>query len=299
MLPSFLTVLLWAYTVVCASRAAKLLGSVLANLLRLSLAGVFLALWAHLFGQGLHGRSLPYFILSGCVGFGIGDIAAFEAMACLGPRLTALLAQCLAAPIAAAIEWQWLGTELSHGEIVWGLVILAGVAVALAPRDHLHLPRRQLIAGVLFGLLAALGQGSGAVLSRKAYQVGAATGLVVDGGTAAYQRAIGGLGIVLAFFVFLKWRERKSYRKPAGKRDWRRAWPWVVAHALTGPTVGVSCYQWALATTPSGIVLPIIATTPLAVIPFAYFMDGDRPSPRSLIGGAIAVAGAVALTLVQ
>jgi len=37
----------------------------------------------------------------------------------------------------------------------------------------------------------------------------------------------------------------------------------------------------------------------LAVIPFAYFIEGDRPSRRSLVGGAIAVAGAVALALVK
>ena len=41
------------------------------------------------------------------------------------------------------------------------------------------------------------------------------------------------------------------------------------------------------------------ATTPLLVIPFAYFIEHDCPHVRSLIGGAIAVAGAVALTLVK
>ena len=59
------------------------------------------------------------------------------------------------------------------------------------------------------------------------------------------------------------------------------------------------CYQWALATTPSGIVLPISTTTPLAVIPLAYKLEGDRPRVSSLVGGVIAVAGVVALTVVR
>lgn len=299
MLPSFLTVILWAYTVVCAARAARLLGGVITNLVRLLLAGVFLALWAHLFGAGLGGSSLWLFVFSGCVGFGIGDIAAFEAMPRIGPRLTVLLAQCVAAPVAAVIEWGWLGTTLTLAQVLWGMVILLGVALALAPKDHPHLDRRALLAGTFFGVLAALGQGYGAVLSRKGYQVAEAAGQVIDGGTAAYQRAIGGIGIVLAFFLVQKIREQKTAATSSAEpRDWRRAWPWVVAHALTGPTLGVSCYQWALATAPSGVVMPIVAMTPLAVIPFAYVMDGDRPSPRSLIGAAVAVAGAVALTLV-
>jgi len=46
-------------------------------------------------------------------------------------------------------------------------------------------------------------------------------------------------------------------------------------------------------------VLPIVATTPLVIIPFSYLLEGERPSVRSLAGGAVAVAGAVALTLVR
>ena len=47
------------------------------------------------------------------------------------------------------------------------------------------------------------------------------------------------------------------------------------------------------------MVLAIVATTPLAVIPFTYVLEGERPSVQSLIGGAVAVLGAVALTLVS
>jgi len=46
---------------------------------------------------------------------------------------------------------------------------------------------------VLFGVGSALGQAGGAVLSRKANEAAALTGYVIDGGTAAYQRVIGGL----------------------------------------------------------------------------------------------------------
>jgi drug/metabolite transporter (DMT)-like permease len=45
------------------------------------------------------------------------------------------------------------------------------------------------------------------------------------------------------------------------------------------------------------VVLPIVATTPVLTIPFAWAINGDRPGRRSIIGGIIAVAGAIALTL--
>jgi drug/metabolite transporter (DMT)-like permease len=38
---------------------------------------------------------------------------------------------------------------------------------------------------------------------------------------------------------------------------------------------------------------------PLAVIPFAWRVEGDRPGARSVIGGIIAVVGVIALTFVH
>jgi len=57
--------------------------------------------------------------------------------------------------------------------------------------------------------------------------------------------------------------------------------------------------QWALETTPTGIVLAIIALTPLVVIPFARVLENERITAQSLAGGAIAVAGVAGLTLAK
>jgi len=297
MFPAILTTLLWSVSVVCATRSTRYLGSAIANLTRLCLATALLALWAHTLGKGLTGPALWYFMVSGFVGFGLGDVALYEALPRLGSRLTLLLAQCLAAPIGALVEWLWLGTTLSPKQLIAGVVILAGVAVALAPRNHLHLDRRHLFSGTIFGVLAAMGQGGGAVLSRKAFFVTAQAGLSIDGGTAAYQRIIGGIGVAAIYFALLRARGRHS--SGVDRLEWRKSSPWVLANTLGGPVLGVSCYQWALSTTPSGIVLPIVATLPLAVMPFSWHIEGDRPGPQSVIGGIIAVAGVIALTLVH
>ncbi len=69
----------------------------------------------------------------------------------------------------------------------------------------------------------------------------------------------------------------------------------MAANAISGSALGVSCFQWALKTTPTGIVLPIVATTPLVIIPFSRYIEGERPTARSLWGGVVAVIGAVVL----
>jgi drug/metabolite transporter (DMT)-like permease len=66
---------------------------------------------------------------------------------------------------------------------------------------------------------------------------------------------------------------------------------------MAGPVLGVSCYQWALSSQPSFIVLPIVALCPIVVIPFAMIWENDKPSLQSLLGALLAVASAIFLTL--
>jgi drug/metabolite transporter (DMT)-like permease len=294
MFPAFLTTLLWSVSVICARRAAYWVSGAGANLIRLALGAVLLALWAHGFGSGLRGPGLWWFVASGLVGFGIADAGLYEALPRIGSRLTMLIMQCLAAPIGALFEWSWLGTTLSVGRIGAGFAILAGLALALSPREHIHRARGDLALGVILSLIAAAGQGCGAVFSRKAYLLTHAAGLAIDGGTAAYQRVLGGIGVAAFVFAWMHVRRRGSGRPSIA--NWRAAMPWSFLNALAGPVVGVACFQWALATTASGVVLPIVALTPLAVMPFAYRFEHDRPGVRAVIGAGIAVAGAVVLT---
>ncbi len=293
MFASFLTTILFSLSVIFASRSAKLLGGTRANLSRIVLATVFLAVWAHGFGAGFHGPAKWWFFFGGCVGFGLGDMALFAALPRIGPRLAILITQCLAAPLAAIVEWAWLGTTLTPGELWCAVIILAGVAVALAPDRGVKIERRVFWIGALAGVGSAMGQGMGAVISRKANEVATLAHFPIDGGSAAYQRIIGGLLVTLIAFVFLR------KQKPAVVPQWRAATPWTFANALAGPALGVGCFQWALATTPSGVVLPIVATSPVVTIILAWFIEGTRPTRRAVAGGLIAVAGAVALKLSQ
>ena len=317
-LPAILATCCFAFSVIFAARSSRIVGGAAANLGRMIAALIFLAIWAHVFGEGLAEKksSFAWFFVSGVIGFGIGDIAMFLALTRIGPRLTILLVQCLAAPFGVLIERVWLGTRLSGAQLFCGAVILLGVAIALAPqRDlwHSETHRRAFWPGVFFGALEGLGQALGAVISRKASVLAALGGLRIDGGTAAYQRMLGGILVTALFFLATRHAAR-AQRETHARADEKRvdeksarhffpkpatsALPWMIFNALAGPVIGVGCYQWALATMPSGIVLPIVAATPVAAIPLAYFFENDHPSRRSIFGGVIAVAGVIALTRV-
>ena len=302
MLPSFLAALFFALNATCASHSVRLSGSARANLARLTIGLLVLGVFAHTFGHGFASSSTGWFLLSGLIGMGIGDLGVYGALPFLGSRLTVLLTQCLAAPIAALGEWVWLGTKLTAPQVTWGLVILSGVAIALLPTRKSP-PRVQVKPiGFAFGFLAACGQGFGALVSRKGVEVAATAGEAVHNATfglnSAYHRILAGLVFTAVWFFILS-RIQKSgvARSDLMPVDRRRARLWMIANGLAGPVLGVGCYQWALATTPSGIVLPIAATTPLLAIPIAYWLEHDRPTRRSIVGALVAVAGCIALTL--
>jgi len=309
MLASFLAATFFALNATCASHSVRMVGSARANLGRLMVATLVLGTFAHVFGGGFSSASLIWFLLSGVIGMGLGDLGVYGALPLLGSRITVLMTQCLAAPIAAFGEWVWLGTRLTPAQVAWGLLILAGVAVAILPSKSSPPRVRIRPVGFLFGLLAAAGQGFGALVSRKGVNVANAAGEAAHnatfGLTAAYQRILAGLVFTLCWFLILRMLGRQSFgpiasggatAPPASALSHRRAWGWLVANGMAGPVLGVGCYQWALATTPSGIVLPIAATAPLLAIPIAFWLEGDRPSRRAIIGGVIAVAGCIALT---
>ncbi len=299
MLASFLAAFFFALNATCASHSVRANGQARANLGRLVVAAIVLGLFAHTVGAGFASASLPWFLLSGVIGMGIGDLGVYAALPLLGSRITVLMTQCLAAPLAAVGEWLWLGTTLTAAQVLWGVLILGGVAIAITPSKSSPPRVKVRPVGFLFGLLAAAGQGFGALVSRKGVLVATAAGEAAHnatfGITAAYHRILAGLAFASLWFLAM----RALDRLPADTSSRQRSFAWLVAAGLAGPVLGVGSYQWALATTPSGVVLPIAATAPLLSIPIAFGLEGDRPPRRAIVGGILAVAGCIALTAVH
>ncbi len=285
------TLLFFAVTPVFANRAAQRLGCTRANFWRLLLAAGVLGVWAHHFGRGLGGASLGWFFLGGLVGFGIGGVAMFQSLPRLGSSLSTLIVQCGSGVVAVVVEFAWLDARLTLGQLACAAVTLAGVAVGLLPRSLPRISPAEWKLGLGWALLSAIGQGVGAVISRKAFAVAAVLHDKIDPGSAAYQRALGGLVFAaLALAFAMAWRA-DAPRLPG------RAWPWVLGNTLTGPVLGVTCYQWALRTAPAGIVQPVVAAAPLLTIPFAAWLEGTRPRATYYVGAVLAVVGVSGLML--
>jgi len=287
------TLLCFAITPVFAQGAMERLGSIAANFWRLLVAVLLLGGWTWIFGSRVSPAVEVWLLLGGVAGFGVGGAALFLSLPGLGASLSTLVVQCGAVAAAVAIEWLWLERSLTYFQLLSVIIIVGGVALGLLPRSW-PVSRSHFHAGFAWAVVSAIGQGAGAVISRKAFVLAAAQRCVVDPGTAAFIRAIGGLIVATLWFAIL------SALRRAEPRATRSAWRWVLANAITGPVLGVTCYQWALRSAPAALVQPIVAAAPLLTVPLAIAI-GDAPRPRLTYyaGTALAVAGTALLLLAR
>lgn len=304
MIAALLTTLFFAFSAVTGHRVAVRLGAALGNLLRLLVAALVLGglVWC-LTPDAIRWPSFRWFFLSGLIGFGVGDVALFTAYERIGSRLTILLNLCLAPLFAMVLEWLWLGNAVGPHVVACAVLVLAGVALAIRPDPgafvRVPLSGRYPV-GILAAVVAGFGQGTGAVVSRKAEAVALELGAGGSGITAAFQRVVAGLLFTAVSVVVLR-RLGSRTAGPAASRGRTpldpEVVPWLCGAALFGPVIGVSCFQWALQGLESGVVLAVVALTPIVMMPLAFVTEGDRPSRRSFAGAIVAVTGVVLLNL--
>jgi drug/metabolite transporter (DMT)-like permease len=291
---ALLTALFFACSSVCARRSTMLLGPVTANLLRLSFAMAVLGMatltLARVDPTSLAAQRL---YMSGLAGFGLGDMAAFIAYSRLGSRLTMVLNLCLAPVFGAAGDWLLLGTALRPMHALSCAVILIGVCLSLRPRAGDF--KKWDVLGLSAGVVAGMGMGLGATLSRYAKNAAAAEHLTLTSYNETLLRLLPAVLLVGTVWCITKWRGRSAPMPTIPSTPWRRIAPWVMANATFGTILGVTCFQWSLSHASSGLVLSITAMTPIFVMPLAAWLEGDQPSRISIIGAVIAVVGVVML----
>ncbi|MEM7600020.1 MAG: DMT family transporter [Verrucomicrobiota bacterium] len=301
MIGALLTPLFFAFSAVTGQRVAVRLGAVRGNLVRLGIATVILGILVALFWpESIARETFKWYFVSGLIGFGLGDVALFLAYERLGSRLTILLSLCLAPLFAMVIEWMWLGNGVSMAVMVCAAVILTGVTMAIRPgaKSRQQIERRgNFLFGVCMAVTAGFGQGAGAVISRKAEEIAVLNGVMVNGISAAFQRVFAGLIFAIVAMIVVRWVMRRKFPNTLSEALTPNLVPWLMGAALFGPVIGVSCFQWALLSLESGIVLAITAMTPIVLMPLAAVTERDHPSRLAIAGAVIAVTGVALLYL--
>lgn len=253
------------------------------GLISIGLIGLVLG-WGRSGLPAASGAAVGLLLLSGAIGIGLGDTAYFEALNSLGAR-RGLLMESLAPPLTALLALLFLQERLSGAAWLGIGLTVAGVAWVIIERS----PDRAIahyrpLRGVAFGLVAALGQASGAVLSRAALST---TDISPLWGTLI--RLVAGL-LVLLLWLACKPPQLIRVGKEVGQLRSPHFLGIVTATAFASTFLGIWLQQTALKFAPAGIAQSLLATSPLFVIPIAVAL-GDRVSVRAVLGVLVAIAG--------
>jgi drug/metabolite transporter (DMT)-like permease len=285
---------LWAFTALAIDQAARRIGSLAVNLIRLVMAFVFLSLVAWI----ARGVPLPvdatrhawiWLAISGLVGFVFGDLCLYRSYLVIGPRLATLMMS-LVPLLTTAIGWVVLREVLTRREMVGMSLTVAGIAWAVFERGKSWTTLPASAPGVPLARLAlgfggALGQAGGLVLSKigiGSYDAFAATQIRVLAGIAGYS---------VMFFVLRWWPQVR-----AGLRN-RPALGFAALGAFCGPCIAVSLSLIAVRATRAGVAASIMALTPVLIIPLVVLLKKERVGLGGVLGALVAVSGVALLFL--
>jgi len=276
----------WSFTGLFFAEAARRVGALRVNLLRLPVALVLLSATVAATGvpfTALDGRRVAWLTASGVVGLVIGDLALFEAMRRIGPRLSLLIMSL--APISASVAGLlMLGERPGRLALAGIAVTLVGVAWVVGERREGESYGSHEAAGVAFAVLGAVCQGLGLVLAKlgMAGEVPALAATWVRMGTAT-----------ASIWILTALAGRGRHVEPV--EGFRTAGLPILGGAVFGPFLGVWLSLVAAKLAEVGVAATIMATAPVLVIPLLVVRERYRPSARTLLGTVVAVVGVALL----
>ena len=296
---SLVVAVLWTVTAIYSDKASHRIGTMSANVFRLTLPTFLLAmiLWVTIgypYPVYADARTWFWLALSAVVGYVFGDWCLFNCYLSIGARFGQLF-MTLAPPMAAFAGWAMLGEQLSWRTALAMAVTLSGIAISILSRDREHHFKFTLpLKGILLGIGAGTGQGVGLVLSKIGLEHYSAAlpaqtpelmQTMLPFASTMIRAIFGSIG-----FILLMTLSKELPRLKAAKRD-HKALLYVLIMSLFGPVVGVSLSLMAVRYTDAGIASTLMALTPVLILIPAAVFDKQRIRFKEVIGVLVSMTG--------
>ncbi len=231
---------------------------------------------------------LGWLAASGLVGLTLGDTALFAAVGKLGAH-NGLLLQTLAPVFAATLAFP-LGERLNVIQLLGAALVLVGVMAVISSQRNgrkgaSDLPPRVLTAGLVFGVLAAFGQGSGVVLAK----LGMAEIPTLPATTFRLATSVAGLLVIAAFRGGLRPLTHALSDRATARR--------VVPASVIGTYLAMSLMMLGIALAPASIAAVLLATPPVFSLLLESWLDRTWPQAVGVAGTIVTVAGVAVLSV--
>ena len=291
-LAALLTSLCFAVNAVILTKAGLQVGSVISNRTRVVFALAYLiVLNTVLFGQPLPLSADPqrwmWLGFSGVVGLALGDAFLIQSYVMIGPRLGMLLLS-LSTIFSVVEAWLLFKEKLGLTEVIGIAVTLAGTIWVILERGNGgEVATRPSVLGIVFGLLGAVGQGTGLVLSKQG-MLGSFS--PISGNVIRMLAAVVALWLVTLF-------QRQAGRTVQILRQNPSTFRLLALVALIGPVTGVSLSLLAVQYSPVGVASMLTSLSPVFMLPIGHFVYGERLGWSAVAGTLLAMCGVALLFL--
>ena len=284
----------WTATALLSEFGSKRLGNLTLNVLRMALALLFsVVLFGVVTGNilppGASAEACGWMLLSGLVGYVIGDFCLFQCYIIIGSRYGQLF-MTLAPLSAALMAWVTLGQQMTLMSILAMLVTLFGISISVLGRGEHHKVSLKLpLNGILFAIGAAVCQGVGLVLSKIGmdyYEPSASMPEWLVPFSANFYRCVAG---IIGFTFLLYYRDGIAPLREA-MHD-KKGLSVATATTIFGPFVGVGFSLMAVQYTAAGIASTLMAMTPIIIILPAYWLFHEKITWKAILGALISVIG--------
>ena len=272
----------WTATALLSEFGSKRLGNLTLNVLRMALALLFsVVLFGVVTGNilppGASAEACGWMLLSGLVGYVIGDFCLFQCYIIIGSRYGQLF-MTLAPLSAALMAWVMLGQQMTLMSILAMLVTLFGISISVLGRGEHHKVSLKL---PLNGILLVLSK-----IGMDYYEPSASMPEWLVPFSANFYRCVAG---IIGFTFLLYYRDGMAPLREA-MHD-KKGLSVATATTIFGPFVGVGFSLMAVQYTAAGIASTLMAMTPIIIILPAYWLFHEKITWKAILGALISVIG--------
>jgi drug/metabolite transporter (DMT)-like permease len=298
---AILTTISWSIGIFPFTEAAKRVGALPLNQYRLLLAWIIIScivcvnfLDGSISNLFLLPTSNHYLFLglSGIIGFTIGDYFSITSFKLLGPKLGSLYTS-FAPGAALIIGYLILNESINVFGFIGIIITISGVIWLTLSKKDKHEAQKAGYSrdkkGILFGVLGALCQGAGLVLSKYGMEY---SGELLEPMHAVWIRLM--FAFSAALFLSIVTNRFWKITKPVLTNQ-NNNLPFLLFGTLMGPVIGVTLSLYSIQKLEVAVAQTIFALIPLFVLPINYIVYKEKITIQSVFSCLIAMLGVMIL----
>ena len=298
--------ILWTISSLASEVASKRYGSLLLNIVRMIEASILIGglLW---FVTGSPWPTLAtkevwfWLAMSSVAGYVIGDYFFLQCFIMIGARWGELF-MTIAPPVAALTGWMMLGEDMSWTALLGMEVTLIGIGMSILSRndDKKHLRLKLPVRGIVYGVIAGIGQGVGLVFSKQGlllyreHIVATASTPEAYLSTMPFAATLIRCLVALVGFVLLyetlRYTGKEHHRWSLIFQD-RKALGCASLSAFVGPFLGVALSLASTMYTSTGITQTIMSLVPVLILWPSHLLFHTKVTPLEVVGAIVSVCG--------